>query len=281
MITYPYPRLLGHIPLLTTPQDYHRLCRSITAPRSMYLRIPAWEHPWWAIMPSFMLSQCPWCATVYTARVNPYGLEGWITGFDDIEIFTSPERIFRPRPEQRRNMHPYPHCPHWVGVHTFINFHGQRPPIRTGSRDGEVPLITPWLVNSPIPSCAVINAMPIYQIDGWTKQQRPSAKAQFQPSYTAFFLTYWSADPLAMWGDHWDRVAPNPPDPEWYPAYNADPYLGGVHPELYELSVWAEQGKLGWFELMDGNPLLHIGNGTELPFIYQNIEGSREKMTYR
>lgn len=216
------------------------------------------------LLPDYTYAICPICHTPQHDRINTYTLHGW--GYNN-DFSTMP---------YHDNDKPFviqPGCPHYLGVHVFLNLHQQPPNLVQFYNHGhEVPLIIPWmLTHRAIPSFAVIHALPICRIEA----------DRFDPTYTAFFVSYFLRFRKRLWYEHWESEAPNPPDLEWFPWVTDSTRTTPHHPDPYDLAEWTRRGVLGWLDYTQPNLPLRLGRGRTLPPIYTAIVGDKHPNEYR
>lgn len=212
--------------------------------------------------PTFTYAQCPVCGQRCEQKLNTYDL--CRLRFKHILGITV---------KVANDLTDVP-CLHFLGTHVFYNLHNQIPKACEYVEiwSGEVPYITPWFCPDDIESYVVIHALPIYERQG----------ESYVPRYTAFLLTYFTLNPGFLfdrhyqqqreWGKNDDRFYPatvyTPPGPIQLYGYN------DTRP-IYQLSYWAERGKLGWLDLASDFALV-IGKGSKLPELYTDIKGSKQ-----
>jgi len=169
----------------------------------------------------------------------------------------------------------FAHCPHFFGIHAFLNLHEVPPPntYYWSNSTGEVPYVTPWFFPDDISTYAVLHALPICRI----------VDDAFVPTYTVFSVTYFSQDRkeiLTRWRERVQNEGLR--DPEYYPSLLAIPnsYSSAGRSAQHDLVTWARQGKLGFLDITRPPLPLVVGLGTELPGIYQHIQGRLAKYTW-
>ena len=273
-MAYPFPELVTRLRFPCSPAQYQHHITQLYNPHHLLRKAtdndspPPLDNPWWRCIPTHTYAQCPFCDQRYADVVNINSLYGW----HPISVGSLEKLPYRTTSEGADLV---PVCDHYGGVHVFLNLHDHIPPFSYfDSWTTEVPYITPWLVPDDVPSTVVLWAMPICEIKD----------AVFVPTYTMFTLTYFSHDSHSIAKRHMDReIALYGHDREYYPAL-----LTAAHeppppgkPDLYDLAAWCALGTLGWMDGTMPEPGLHIGEGSILPTMYQNIQGDRQSYTYR
>lgn len=289
-MSYPYTSLLSLLELRCTPDEYRRL----TAPHVSYrrgIKKPHPEDPYWQVIPHYVYAHCPMCHVQYREPADTYSIRGW--GSPSILR----ETLYVLPGEYPTN----PPCPHFLGIHTFLNLHGNLPSELTylENSTGEVPYLTPWFFPIDIESYAVLHALPICRIEAGVSVELvqpgiPVSHAlpifrieadRFVPSYTVFSLTYFSQQPKEVLRRHYAEEAERGKgDPEYFPATVHPPRpldTRGYDETLYDLPAWAARGQLGWIDFTQANTPLQIGVGSQLPEIYRQIQGSRKTYVWR
>ncbi len=273
-MTYPYPELIPNLQLPLSVDAYQQSVVQFYNPYHLVIKPettnqspPVLDHPWWDSIPYYTYALCPFCKQPCRERINTASLFGWHSPWD------LTQRIY----EVSKHLHEYEYpawCPHYGGVHVFLNLHGQPPPYDSFSTEGEVPYITPWLVPDDVPSRVILWGMPICTIVG----------DAFVPTYTVFTLTYFSHDFSGICRRHFDQdYALYGHGREYYPCYVAGPHEPppAGKPSLFDLDAWCSDGVLGWMDGTHVHPSIHIGKGTHLPRYYHDIQGYREGHSYR
>jgi hypothetical protein len=97
-------------------------------------------------------------------------------------------------------------------------------------------------------------------------------------------LTYFSQDPKVVLKLHYEAQAKfGRGDPDYYPATVSPPgnkMFQYYDETLYDLKIWAANGRLGWLEL-NAEAHLKLDRDALLPEMYQNISGLRERYVWR
>ncbi len=208
-----------------SPDAYRAFLRKyrrgqITTKFSKYLAGP----DYWESIPTYLIARCPFCAAVYTAKIDTYSLAGW-----------------HPHHELYRDVYceDYQHvgCEHFVGVQTFVNLQGQMPTELTYySSYLDVPFVTPTLLPSDLPTVAVMHSLPICRIE----------HEEFVPRYTAYMLTYYALYGPAALRER--RRAENEAsvaaDPTFYPTLLYSNAEAAAQPDTFDLMKWVARGKL-------------------------------------
>ncbi|MGQ0603749.1 MAG: hypothetical protein ACT4QE_18875 [Anaerolineales bacterium] len=264
---YPYPPLVPLLQFHRTPDEYRRL-------KALYLsslvggtKYPSPVDEYWRIVPHHTYAYCPICRTQYREPADTHELRGWGPSQDLLQVLYGV-------PGEYPTNSP---CPHFLGIHAFLNLHGNLPSEITylENSTGEVPYLTPWFFPGDIESYAVLHALPICRIEA----------DQFVPRYTVFSLTYFNQDPKLVLKRHYAVEAERGKnDPEYDAATVYPPgaiYTGREDETLYDLPSWAARGLLGWLDFTQANTPLQIGVGSKLPEIYQQIQGSRKTYVWR
>jgi hypothetical protein len=164
-------------------------------------------------------------------------------------------------------------CRHFVAVETFINLCGFMPMEVTFFRNVlDVPFVMPIFVPDDVPAIAVIHSLPICRIE----------KLAFVPRYSVFMVTYYSLQPKLLWARRRaeamaEKIKNSDPDlraPAMYASWQAE-----RQPEMFDLRLWVERGKLKW---LDPNlPDLPLADGPVNSFPYAGVEGYRRPYTFR
>lgn len=268
---YPYPSLVPLLKFSCSPFEYQHL----TSPyidKFDYLTVDynkrdAFLADCWPIFPTYKYAQCPICKTIYQEPADTYNFMSWRP------ISSLYKHLYDPFHD---TVLPNRQCSHFLGIHQFLNLHGQPPPRRLATwinRTGEIPRITHWFFRHKIETFAIIHALPICRI----------AENKFIPAYTLFNLTYFAVDPRILlerhYAEEWER---GKGDSEFYPATVIGPAYrtGYVIPQYrqewettYDLSYWAEQGLLGWLDIQQPDMPLCFEPDNKLPEIFKNIQG--------
>jgi|SRR5579859_1759282 len=178
---YPYPELLPLLQVLCTPAEYAQVAPAREDWQSAaQFREHALDYPdYWRIVPQYTYAECPICHLRYHEPADTYSLSGWGSG-----------------PRLRQTVYVpasfpvHPRCPHFMGIHQFLNLHGVRPVEESWlvGECGEVPYLTRKFFSADVATYAVLHALPLACSEG----------AAFVPRYTHFLLTYFSADPAAV-----------------------------------------------------------------------------------
>ncbi|MCP4360420.1 MAG: hypothetical protein GY796_20620 [Chloroflexi bacterium] len=231
---------------------------SLTAPR------------YWHMIPTYTISQCPICHTVYRQAVDTYSLYFWNNRHNLESVAYSPEG--------------YERCEHFVGVHLFLNLNGRLPGKKElmdevlFSSEPEIPMITPLLLPNDIESYAVLHSIPICQL--WGKQ--------FRPLYNLFMLTYFSINKrmlerrrLLEWTDGIEITSLLEVSVPWI---NGNKRLmlyweeASYIPEAWDLMYWVRKGKLRWLDLNEPNLPL---NNQDDAFPYIGLDGKHTGYKYK
>jgi len=257
-MSYPYTALSGLLQFRTSSAEYTQITAAYLSPKLGTLR-PTLGPDYWALLPVYVYTQCPICGVPRQEMVDTYSLLGW-SGLSK-ELSKSIYVLSRqPTPGFS--------CPHFMTYHCFLHLHGHLPVevLSFANYTGEVPLITEWALPDDIESYVVLHALPICRME----------VDHFVPSYTLFILSYFNQDPTLVVHRHfaaeWQRGAG---DREFYPGVLSPPSLDRDVNEFYALQPWATQGKLGYLDFTQTDLPLQIGPGTQLPAIYQDIQGLR------
>jgi hypothetical protein len=264
MATYPYHSLQPLLKFLCSADEYWWLIQNKN------IKDKDWISRYASVIPKYTYAQCPICHTECTERIDTYSLAEW--GYipnSDLENTIGNARLYYDRDGY---FGAYP-CRHFLGVHVFLNLHGLLPrEVKDLSiRTGEVPFVTPWLLARQIKAYAVLHALPVCRIEG----------SEFVPSYTLFCLTYFSEDRDGLRGlIYEDQSKDSPNDPEDYGSLVAFPGDRAV-PRQYDLAYWAIRGWLGWLDITQSELPLRIGQGSQLPYIYRDVQGARHEYLWQ
>lgn len=238
-----------------TPEAYHALF-------SRY--ISSWEwlstdteiDTYWAKLPTYLIARCPICGTEYYNRADTHSYFFWRN--------TTPEtsRSAFPHPE---NAIP---CRHFVGVQRFVNLNKHLPvEINYGNNmNGDIPVMTPELVEHDSEASAVIHSLPICRIEN----------NQFVPKYSVYLLSYFAPSPSVARHALLSRYPATPGD--GYPMF----CVSGNHsqePRIIDLLYWVERKKLLWLDLHDQTLPLRSAPLSDFP--YAGISGFGTPWIYR
>jgi hypothetical protein len=140
-----------------------------------------------------------------------------------------------------------------------MNYHGIFPD-EDVREYAEVPYVSRQLVNGVDEAYAVLHALPVCKIEGNI----------FEPRYTVFLVSYFANDVKIIYEKHYiEEYRIGQGDPEYFPANLI------MKKSIYDLADLAQRGLLGWLDYTRDDLPLIIGEGSQLPDIYQNIEGQR------
>lgn len=257
MSDYPYPELLPQLQIHATPTTYVQSRWNANIVDLVYY--PKKYARYWHLLPQYLFAICPVCGQRFSEPGDTYWLEGWGTSLSwDRTLYHLPDSFFTPRP----------YCPHFLGIHRFTNLHGVQPTEleMLANYSGEVPYVSTWYLPDDIPSYIVLHGLPICRIE----------QDRFVPRYTAFCLSYFSADKTAVLARNRDREAAWAAGETEYYASAPFPPPARITPAnapFFDLAAWAAAGRLGWLDLSDTANPLRIGVGAELPAYYRHIVG--------
>lgn len=265
MTDYPFPQFARYLQILCTPEEYRRMQQP--RPDSKWRRwgsptptvLPA-DDIYWKMLPQYIYAECPLCHRQYRQPIDIYSLEMWgpLPSLD--ETLYKHGDYALPAP-----------CKHLLGVHTFINLHGNLPKEvkYLSNNNGDIPYLTPWFFADDIQTFAVLFALPLCRV----------IQEQFIPTYTLFSLTYFSENPKAILSRHYAQEAERGEgDPEFWPATVMNPSNDS---KLYDLAKWAVEGKLGWMEVeIDKPTILKIGPGAKIPSVFGTITGFNRRHSW-
>ncbi|MGB8648113.1 MAG: hypothetical protein WCF84_22950 [Anaerolineae bacterium] len=210
---YPYPELAARLQFLCSPAEYRRIRRRTKKNAAGRVHLVGRDAEYWSVIPSYTYAECPLCHRLYTEPADTYSLDRWGTM----------NNTLLPTLYVRSDSEPgcEPPCEHFLGIHLFINLHDRVPDDyeyynfpqnglhRRTCGTGEIPRLTRDFFPDDIPSYAVLHALPICRIQ----------VGAFAPSYTAFILTYLSADPKAVLRRVYAAQAEfGRGDPDFYPG---------------------------------------------------------------
>ena len=246
---------------------------------------------YWKQLPTYLIARCPLCKTPYKAKIDPHSCSGWDT------ISSASGRIFYSEKHENAK------CEHHVTVQKFTNFHSEKPLEFGGFRnDLHVPFVMPFFVPDDISSFAVIHSFKICRLEDKNKRvynykvhafeeklkkyrfrdrrditdrsaedTAALKKAVFVPRYTAYAVTYYSADPQELIRRRVDSEKEyGADDPEYEPLFLASMGEMKRTPYAYDLAYWVEQKKLQWLDLE--SPDLPLKSGPVEDFPYVNIQ---------
>ncbi len=299
-MTGSYRTKQNHLQINCSPTDYAYLFDQKSESIEEYL----------AVLPRYLISRCPFCATPYTAQVDTYSLDDWyIRTLGYGESFDGEE-------EQGR-------CPHLIVIQRFVNLEGIVPvEVQSFQSILHIPFVMPFYLPDEIPAIAVIHSLPICRIedeDGyaynfgrsafrepiteirfktertWTKpipnvpfaeisaaDKARLATARFVPRYTGFGVTYYTlGDPgtlVAKYLDTW-VTDHHIQDPDFTMAdlvtVASMEKIDDKYPEGYNLVDWVRKRKLQWLNLDDSDMPLMTGPVEDFP--YTNIYNIKDK----
>ena len=258
---YPYTELVQLLQIRTTPRQYQNHITKYATTRSP-IRPFNIGQDYWEILPVYLRTICPFCMHRSFGQVDTCSLLGKKGSYQ--LLFSEHKKL----PDFLTI------CPHFLAFRQFLNFHGLLPMELSyyESRTGEVPDIDEWCLPAHIESYAVLHALPICRI----------VDREFVPTYTYFNVSYFSAAREAIIRQRFEaELARGKGDPEFYPAIFYDPSPHPAADRLYDLQAWATQGKLGYVDFTQAALPLVIGQGTQLPDIYRNIQGKRQRFIWR
>ncbi len=260
---YLYPELVPSLSLLPYPEVYEQARQG----RDVWdlKENPVQYTDYWALLPRFTFAHCPICRQRFHASADPFSLV--VDPSSHLNLLKS---LYR-GPEKR------PWCPHFLGIHQFLNLHEVKPyeVPRVANRTGEVPYLTPWFFLEDVPGYAVLHALPICRTEG----------ERLIPRYTRFSLSYFCTEPQAVLKRRNDEeLVIAHKDSEYYGAELQIPgestwRTANYNRTTYDLPRWADKGLVGWVDWTQPDSPLQIGPGTQLPPLFQHIRGRR--WTYR
>jgi hypothetical protein len=221
---------------------------------------------YWRMIPTYIVSRCPFCDATYQQKINNYSLYLWsIRGNADCVAYSAAG---------------YERCLHFVGVHSFINLAGYLPyknELEEGvlfSSEPEVPMVTPTLLPDDIESYAVLHSLPICR--PWNDR--------FLVRYLLFMLTYYSTAPkelknrrLAEWTGGYYVPSLLDVDRPWSTRLGIYWEEANTKPEAWDLLYWVKKGKLKWLDLARQD--LPLTNEVNM-FPYAEIRGMRHGYRY-
>jgi hypothetical protein len=251
---YPFPDLLALLHGSATVEEY-RLATS-AFPGSWHIPVyNARLADYWKLIPAYVYARCPFCSGAYSAPIDTYSLESWVTGND---LHTS---AFVGNDYQLPG-----NCTHFMGVHMFINPHNHLPTELPffPNPNGDLPFLTPWFFAADIETRSVRHALPICRID----------RDQFIPTYTACFLTYFSQDQQEI-RRRWNAASKAAPD-DW-PSWVQPP---GGRDAYYDLADWAVRGLPGWLDFSTAEVPLRFIPEAQLPALYRAMTGRKRPYSW-
>lgn len=273
-MTYPLPELTKLLEFRCTPHEYMQSIAPFVLSKGR-LQDPPKDHSYWQTLPRYIVAECPICTYRLYSFVDTYSLIGWVSSNGLLQSLYRSDMPAVTAGPVTQGIPKFAHCPHFMGVHRFLNLHEVPPPntYYWSNRTGEVPYITPWFFPDDVPTYAVLHALPICRIEEDT----------FIPTYTVFSVTYFSQDRkeiLMRWRERVKNEGLG--DPEYYPSLLAIPnsYSYEERSAQHDLVTWTRQGKLGFLDITRPTLPLAIGPGTELPEIYQHIQGRLATYTW-
>ena len=213
---------------------------------------------YWNKLPLYLIARCPLCGREYTNRADIQSLYYWRN--------TSPETHLEafPHPDNRVP------CAHFVGVQRFINLNGNLPVEfnYSNNRNGDIPVITPELVQHSPEASAVIHSLHVCRIENH----------RFVPKYSAYLITYYAESPSAARDAVLKRYPLNPGESHGSPLFCVSGHQIR-EPIIANLPYWVEQKKLYWLDLNTTDLTLKSSPRSEFP--YAGITGFGTPWIYR
>lgn len=260
-MNYPYPELVKVLQFYCEPKKYQRVL-SKYAKSNGTLRSFNVGEDYWSIVPVYTRAICPICQSELSSPIDTYSLLG---KGESTEIFYT---------ELDEDSDLIGACSHFMATRQFLNLHGSYPTEKSYIRNktGEIPIVSAWCLPNDIASYAVLHAIPVCRV----------AKGQFMPSYTRFFVSYFSEQREQVLNKRFEfERERGQGDPEFRPAIF---YAPGPNPQdgiHYDLQAWSQRGKLGHLDFSSPDLDLKIGNDTQLPVTYRNIQGEKREYTWK
>lgn len=254
-----FQQTLWQLQFTFTADEYWPLVTKYTQSTKVSLIRPDIEiETYWKKMTTYTIARCPLCGCKYVNHADIHSLYYWRN--------TSPEthlNVF-PHPE---NMVP---CAHFVGVQRFINLNSNLP-VEFNYADngnGDVPVITPELVQHSPEASAVIHSLPICRIEN----------NRFVPKYSAYLITYYAESPSAARKAVLKRYPPESGEYHGSPLFCVSGHQI-QEPIIANLPYWVEQKKLYWLDLNATDLPLKSSSTSEFP--YAGITGFGTPWIYR
>lgn len=257
-----------------------------------------------AVCPRYLISRCPICGAEHSGKVDTHSITSW----NNSSSHQIGQHFGRSKAEQIG-------CQHFVCIQKFVNLEGIIPVEREVFEiQLHRPFVMPfYLPDSPL-SAAVIHSLPIHRIEdrqgsvyNLCRQTfvdpipdiRPNLERKWSPSvytpfeqitpedrerlagarfvrrYTAFAVTYYSADPKRLIGDYVDRqITPRAAaDPDFTAAdlrsMASTEEMKHHYPEGFDLPQWVAKSKLYWLDVE--HPDLPLKSGTVDQFPYNEF----------
>jgi len=285
---HPNEATIRHLQLTFTTAEYHSLTQELQYQRAGQFTPHTAGNEYWDRLPTYLIARCPLCNATYTEPLDTHSLFGWHPHPDRWDfVYTDRRKRLDDAEEQRRleqviegtaqpdqfwasTFESTPQrveCSHFVAVQYFINLHGVLPKeVQYFSNQSEVPFVMAVFLPDDIESYAVMHSLPICRIE----------KNRFAPRYSLYLLTYHSARPQTLWERR--RAEFRGGDPFHFPMLGTWRSAKET-PEVWDLPLWVERGKLLWLDL--DQPDLPLKSGPVEDFPYRNIEGIRKSYVYR
>ena len=261
LMTYPYPDLTKLLQIQSNASQYQSIVAKYATSLGN-LRAFNIGQDYWSILPTYLRTICPFCMHSSYGKLDTYSLLGKI----------GPHQFLFSAHDENPDFVNI--CPHFLAFRQFLNFHSILPTERSYFENitGEAPYIAEWCLPEDIESYVVLHALPICRI----------INGNFVPSYTYFNLSYFSIEREHILRQRFESEwARGHGDPEFYPAIFYSPSPDAEADIYYNLQHWANEGKLGYLDFTQSDLFLNIGQGTQLPEIYQHIQGKRQRFIWR
>lgn len=238
-----------------TPHQYTNLMEEYKKPEKHLLWDVAVDE-YWRKLPQYTIARCPLCYAEYTSAMDTHGISRWSTRIDIKESAFGIGKY--------HNIG----CNHFVAIQTFLNFNGVMPTEEKyiANLCGDIPIVMPELFVDDMRTAAVIHSLPICRIEN----------EQFVPRYSVYTITYYADDGKEMWRRH--KALANKYSQHWLAFFFSSERMS-QEPEVGDLRLWVERGRLHWLDIT--NPRLPLKSGPIQEFPYNNIKGYGYPFTYQ
>lgn len=199
------------------------------------------EFDWyWSRLPNYIVARSPFTKEPMSGNLDLQGLTFWTTSPNQYQT------VFH----EIRPMLPV-NC---VAVHRFVSLNGRIPDeIPYFENFYDTPFVVSEFLEGPEEAYAVFHALPICRIEG----------DSFVPSYTVFYLTYYSADTKKAWLRRRQSMEMEAPL-----ASGRAPLLpvDARSPIELDLQYWIRNGKVMWLDVAKPGFALKSGSEAEFPY---------------
>lgn len=267
-----------------------------------------------AIIPSYLISRCPFCGAVHTAPVDTHSLQSWSNS-----TTSDTGHYFAHHSTLSKRYHDTFGCKHFNRVQAFFNLEGIVPAeVAYFEQVYHIPFVMPFYLPDNQPTAAVIHSLPVCRIESddglvyhfdfhrfvppiteiqlnrkrkYLSYERKSfadisaedreklATAHFVPRYTGFAVTYYALHPKQLI----EEILPDRMSDHWVCYLASMEEIANIYPEGYRLREWVEIGKLLWLDLDAPDLPLKAGPVEDFPYdtTYFDVTGVLEGLSYR